>query len=218
MDDLRSLIIGFPKTLYFNLKYFRLRDALKLPVLISHRVLLSEVKGELSICEPISLGMIRIGFGDVGIFDKRRSRSVWKVSGKVTFKGRTRRGHGSKICASGELIFGENFNLTAESQIICNKKIAFGDGCLISWDVLVMDTDFHKIKDKNSLIINADEEVKIGDKVWVGCRSIILKGTHLGNNVVVAANSCVHGPVEGDNQIVGGNPVRIYKNDISWEL
>lgn len=201
-----------------NLKYFRFADAIKLPVLVSNRVWLAQVAGKVEIVGPIRFGLIRIGFGDVGIFDKHKSRSVWNVTGMVVFRGPARLGHGSKISASGNLVFGENFNITAESQIACHKKITFGDNCLLSWDVLIMDTDFHKIRDNAGKITNEDKEIIIGNNVWIGCRATILKGTVIGDNVVIAANSCVHSAVEGNNRIIGGNPVRVLKKDITWEL
>ena len=75
------------KTLYFNLKYFSLRQALKFPVLISKNVYLKEVSGKIHFECPIKFGLIRIGYGNVGIFDKKMSRTIWDVSGDVTFRG-----------------------------------------------------------------------------------------------------------------------------------
>lgn len=40
--------------------------------------------------------------------------------------------------------------------------------------------------------------------------SIILKGTTLGNNVVVGAGNVVHGTFQ-DNCIIAGNPAKIIK-------
>lgn len=47
--------------------------------------------------------------------------------------------------------------------------------------------------------------VNIGEYVFVGCGAIILPGTTLGNRVVVAAGSVVHGNIPA-NTVVGGNP------------
>lgn len=72
---------------------------------------------------------------------------------------------------TGILEIGEDFNITAETTIVAFTKIQFGNNCLLSWDVLIMDTDFHKIKNEHGAILNNPEPNIIGDKVWIGCRS-----------------------------------------------
>lgn len=54
------------------------------------------------------------------------------------------------------------------------------------------------------------EEVKIGDDVWIGARSIILPGVHIGNGAVIGAGSIVTKDVE-PYAIVGGNPAKVIK-------
>ena len=51
----------------------------------------------------------------------------------------------------------------------------------------------------------------IGDDCFIGMNSIILKGTTLGNNVIVGAGSVVHGKFP-DNVIIAGNPAKIVKH------
>lgn len=209
--------MGLPKTVYFNFKYFKIEDAIKLPILVSHRVYLSECEGSLKIEAPTKFGMIRIGYGDVGIFDQHKSRSIWKVSGNVIFKGKAHIGHGSKLSVSGILTLGSNFSIAAESQIICQKEILFGHDVLVSWENLFMDTDFHKIITDGE-ITNLPREIHIGNHVWIGCRCTILKGTKLGDDIIIAANSTISGVYNEPNTIVGGNPATIIKRGINWEL
>lgn len=210
-------LMAIPKTIYFNLKYFNFKQAIKFPVIISHRVYLKEVKGSVKIQGDINTAMIKIGFGEVGIFDDSKSRSIWEVTGEVIFNGNADIGHGSKICCSGELILGKNFNINAESTIICSKRIKFGDDCILSWDVLIMDTDFHKIFDENEQLINHDKDINIGNNVWIGCRCLILKGSVIRNKSVVGANTFLSTSIEQENVIVGGNPANIIKENIIWK-
>ena len=207
------------KTFYFNLKYFPFKQALKLPVLISKNVYLKEVSGKIHFDCPIRFGLIQIGYGNVGIFDKKMSRTIWDVSGDVTFCGNASIGHGSKIVVGpeGSLIFGENLKITAESSLVAFNKIQIGNNCLLSWDTLLMDTDFHKVKNDNSEIINSPKPIFIGDNVWIGCRSVILKGSVIPNNSIIAINSLVNKELLVGNCIYGGSPVRCLKENISWE-
>lgn len=216
-SDYCQLLLSIPKTLRFNLHYFPLRTALRLPVAVSHRTYLRELHGEIVLPETVKPGMIKIGFGDVGHYDRKRSRSIWQVSGKVTFHGKTSIGHGSKISIRGQLELGSDFNITAESTIVCAKEIRFGNDCLISWDVLVMDTDEHPIFNAEQQRINPDTPIHIGNHVWIGCKCTLLKGTDIPDNTVVAAGTLCHSSMDGINQIIGGQPVKVLKSNVSWE-
>ncbi len=212
-------IKGLPKTIYFNLKYFDFFTAVKLPVLVSQNVLLLQAKGRIVLpCDTIKTGMVKLGFGNVGIFDFKRSRAIWNVSGNVVFMGTCYIGHGSKISVNknGTLILGSKFAVGAETTIVCNKKISFGNDCIVSWDTLIMDTDFHQIYDEKHRIINYDKEVKIGNNVWTGCRCTILKGAEIADNTIIGANSTVSSKISGCGQIIAGNPVKIIKTNVHW--
>jgi len=208
------------KTIYFNLKYLPFRQAIKLPIYISSKVYLRSTAGKLKIDCPISTGLIRIGYGEIGIFDKQKSRTIWNVPGTVIFKGRCNIGHGSKISieTNGTLILGDNFTISAESSIAVSSEIQFGNNCLLSWDILIMDTDFHKIKDEFGNIINAPKPIIVGNNVWIGCRSLILKGAKIPNNCVIGADSIVSKALEKENGLYVGSPCKLVKENITWEL
>jgi len=205
------------KSIYFNFKYLPFRQAIKIPIIVSKKVYLLHTGGKIILDCPIKSGMIHIGHGYVGIFDKKVSRTIWEVSGTVIFKGKANIGHGSKICVmSGELILGNNFSITAESTIVTANSIKFGNDCILSWDILIMDTDFHKIKDKSGKILNPPTPIIIGNKVWIGCRCLILKGTTIPDNSVIGANSFISKRLEKENAVYGGQPVRLLKEEIIW--
>lgn len=207
------------KSVYFNLKYLPLKDAIKLPILISSNVYLLKTEGRIKIECPIQTGIIQLGYGEVGIFDMKRSRSIWQVSGKVVFKGRANIGHGSKISVGkdGILELGENFVITAESAIAAHRHIKFGANCLISWDCLIVDTDFHKIL-QDRQIINPPEPVVVGQNVWIGCRNLILKGAKIADNSIIGANSTVSKDISDKSGVFIGNPIKHYRENTTWEI
>lgn len=207
-------------TLRFNYHYFPLKVAIRVPVLISSNVVLSNLSGKVFIEEPIYRGKIKIGYGDVGIFDKKLSRSIWQVSGIVKFNGTAIIGHGSKISVGkdAELVIGNNFVVTAETSIITFKSIVIGNDCLLSWQCLIMDTDFHKIKDKNGSIINSPASIAFGNNVWLGARCLVLKGADIPSYSVIGAGSTVTGKLSGESQVFAGSPVKPVRSEVSWEL
>ena len=218
--DVVDTVLSLPNTLRVNFKYFKFSDAIKLPIKVSRNVILKELNGTLKVEAKLKRGMIKIGYGNIDIFDKNKSKSIFKNNGNIVFKGSSIIGHGVKINVNknAELILGDKFGITAESSIICNKKITFGDGCLVSWNCLFMDTDFHSIYNYKGEITNLDEEIVIEDNVWIGCGSTILKGIHIGQGSVIAANSNVTKSFINEECIIGGNPARVVKEKISWKM
>lgn len=206
------------KTIIFNFRYFPFSTAIKLPVLISRNVYLYKMKGRVVINAPIQTGLIQIGYGRVSIGDFKRSRAIWEVYGEVVFNGRAFIMHGCKInvLENAQLNIGDNFNMSAECAVIAQKQITIGKDSGISWESLVMDTDFHYIYDENGQLFNQPKEIIIGDKVWVGCRCTILKGADIPSGSIVAANSLVTKKLNGEKNIFGGNPLRVLKSGITW--
>lgn len=207
-----------PKAIYFNFKYLPWHQAIQFPIWVSPKTYLRKTKGLVSINAPVSPGMIRIGYGNIGIFDNKRSRTIWEVAGSVTFEGNAEIGHGSKISVGGqgELFFGNNFTVNAESTIIAYKKVTFGNDCLLSWDILIMDTDFHTITNNKGEILNPTADIIIGNRVWIGCRALILKGSVIPDGCVIAANSLITKQIVGNRQIIGGNPLTVLAQNINW--
>lgn len=214
--DFFNIVRSIPKTLRFNFHYFPFKTALKLPVVVSHRTYLRELHGKVELPEKVQTAMVKIGFGDVGHYDRKRSRGIWQVSGTVSFGGKASIGHGSKLSVRGDLKLGADFNMTAESTIVCAKEITFGNDCLMSWDVLVMDTDEHPLFNKDNERINPDRPIVVGSHVWIGCKCILLKGAEVPNDTVLAAGTLLKSAFAGDNQVIGGNPPSILKREVHW--
>ncbi len=102
-------------------------------------------------------------------------------------------------------------------KFICFDRIEFGDDCLLSWQVLVMDTDFHKIYNDSGKQLNGNRQIYIGNKNWIGCRTLILKGVTTPNNCVIAANSTVTNSSIEENTILAGSPAEVIRQHIRWE-
>lgn len=212
--------ISIIKTVYFNFHYFDLKTAIIFPVFIGKNTILRKLAGKVLVPSTCKTGRIRIGFESIGIFDKRNSKGIWEVCGEVEFKGSAFLGQGTKLFVDnqGKIIFGDRFSLTGESQLISQRKISFGDDCLVSWDCLLLDTDFHKIYNKNNQYLNPPKEIIIGNKVWIGCRTTILKGSRVSNHSILGAGSLLSKELSEENSIFSGNPVVKLKSNIYWHL
>ena len=153
----------------------------------------------------------------MGIFDYKYERSMWQNEGCIVFQGKANIGQGTRIANHGLLKFGDNFSISANSSIVCSEKIFFGKDIMISWDVLIMDGDFHSIVDGiTGEKLNCNIPITIGNHVWICCRSTILKGTSVDDNNIIAAGSIICGKIDYKNTIISSNK-RILKNNINWE-
>lgn len=174
--------------------------------------------GGVKIDERIRPGMLMLGYRYLDNSDPSYERTIWQVSGIVELRGDLFRiGRGTSICVTGTCSFGNRFMISGKSSIICNKSVRFGNDVLLSWDVLIMDTDYHDIHDESGARINKDKPIEVGDKVWIGCRSLILKGSYIPSNSVIAAGSTISGMLERENCIYSSNG-KILKNNICWKI
>lgn len=102
------------------------------------------------------------------------------------------------------LKIGNGTYLNRNTQIIAEKQVDIGCNCQISWDVVIMDSDLHPVYGG----VREDKPIIIEDHVWIGCRSIILKGVRIGAHAIVAAGAVVTKNV-APYTIVGGVPARV---------
>lgn len=215
------LDINLFKTILFNIHYFPLKTAIRLPVFIYKRSKILKRKGKIIIEHPIKTGMLKLGPYGLGTQDCLYSRTIWEVTGTLIIRGEANIGRGSKISIGKEgiLTLGNKFTISGNTELICQKEITFGDNCLLSWEILMMDTDFHHILNEKGEKINPPKPIKIGNHVWIGCRNTILKGVSIVDNTIIAANSTLTHSIINQNCVIGGNGnnIQILKTNINWE-
>lgn len=213
--------VDWAKTLYFNLKYFPIKVAVRLPFLIYHRTDLYKMGGKITFKTTPKLGLVKISPHGLGTQDIKYSRTMWEVSGNLVINGKTSIGRGSRISIGKDAVLelGNNFTITGRSSIISQKEVTFGNDCLLSWDILIMDTDLHHIMNEKDEIINHPRPIHIGNHVWIGCRNTILKGVNIADNVIVSANSTITKNIVENNCAVGGlgKDAIILKRNLNWE-
>ena len=207
-----------PLTLRFNFHYFPTRVAVRLPVLLHRGIRLRALRGTVKLEGPVHRGMVAIGYRQTGIFDEKASRTVWDNSGTVIFRGSASFGAGCQVSVGSEacLTVGDNLTVTAHATFICRHSIVIGDDCLISWEALIMDSDLHQILGDTGGLMNPNRPIHIGNRAWIGCRSVVLKGSNLADDMIVAANSTVSGCPAGSGTVVGGPAARVLREGVHW--
>lgn len=116
---------------------------------------------------------------------------------------------------NAELEIGDYVGMSSTS-IVCEKHIRIGDFVKIGGNVVIYDTDFHALDSELRKSLESDmnntnkKDVIIGDNVFLGAHSTILKGVQIGNNSIVGASSVVTKSIP-DNEIWGGNPAKFIR-------
>jgi acetyltransferase-like isoleucine patch superfamily enzyme len=110
-------------------------------------------------------------------------------------------------CLNGASTSGNN-------MIIAKELVEIGAGTQIAWGATVCDHDFHKTY-SNAVQNIETAPVRIGQNVWVGMNSTILKGVEIGDNAIVAAGAVVTRSVPA-RSVVAGVPARIVKENVEF--
>jgi carbonic anhydrase/acetyltransferase-like protein (isoleucine patch superfamily) len=104
-----------------------------------------------------------------------------------------------------------NANTRMSSATICaGHSIEIGSGTLIGSGALIMDNDFHVREGGlgwHDDVVTGSAPIYVGERVFIGARSIILKGVTVGNDAVIGAASVVTKDVPAGVK-VAGNPAK----------
>lgn len=120
-------------------------------------------------------------------------------------------GDGRRLPERG-LVIGDRCVVGARSTLTAHDSVELGDDVWLGQGVFVSDAS-HGYQDPDvpvGLQIGAHQPVRVGAGSWIGHHAILLPGTTLGRNVVVAAGSVVRGTVP-DHAVVAGVPARVVR-------
>lgn len=121
---------------------------------------------------------------------------------------------------------------TGQNTVVMDTRI--GSFCSIAWNVTIgaAEHDFNKITTHSFLYNEYDhirpkktieaydrfgKEITIGNDVWIGANSIVLRGVAVNDGAVIGAGSVVTKDVPS-YAIVAGNPAKVIKSRFSDEI
>ena len=112
--------------------------------------------------------------------------------------------------AEAEIVIGDDCGFTG-ATLVAASSIQIGDRVLVGGNASIVDTDFHPLSPegrRKDINAGASRPIVIGDDVFIGMNSLLLKGVTLGDGCVVGAGSVVAQDVP-PRTIVAGNPARV---------
>lgn len=100
-------------------------------------------------------------------------------------------------------IIGRNTSVNTNNMIVCREQIEIGENVQMSPNVQIYDHD-HDFRVEGGVKEGkyVTSPVKIGNNVWIGANTVILRGTFIGDNCVIGAGSVIKGVYEEGSVII----------------
>ena len=108
------------------------------------------------------------------------------------------------------------FSANGGSVIVVDRKVTFGEDVMYKRQVLVYDSDFHQLRDKNGMPTNLAREVVIEGHVWLTSNIAVLKGVTIGKGSLVTSETVVNRNVPEHSIVAGGAAGKVIKDDVDW--
>lgn len=194
------------KSLYFNFHYLPFKQAIHLPILLE-RPHFIKLKGNVIInSQSVYMGMIRMGFLDNTC--NPNNGITFDINGTLIFRGPAVFANDSYIMIrdNGTITLGKN--LDANCKLKCAKNIEIGDNCVIAYETMIMDSDWHALTDMvTGRLVNKTAPVKIGNYNFISFRCIVTKGTVTPDYSTFTFGSLLNKKFKGEPySLYGGNP------------
>jgi len=119
------------------------------------------------------------------------------------------------LASGASIVVGSDVGMSG-STICAARSISIGDRVLLGADVVVADTDFHDVAVTERRYATPPESrpedaIVIEDDVFVGARTLVLKGSTIGSGSVIGAGSLVAGTIP-PGVVAAGNPCRVIRS------
>lgn len=140
----------------------------------------------------------------------RISRSCdFRIFGKLQFQGNASISTGFMcgVAKDAEVHIGDNVYFGRNCIIASRKRVSIGDNTIFGPNVMVYDHDHAIIDGVVSHNKFSDAEIEIGSNCWIGAGVIILKGSKIGDGVIVGAGTVVKGVINSNTMIYNNQDI-----------
>lgn len=222
LKGIRKLLkqhLNLPKTIYFNVKVFGIKKALRLPVFLFGKIHLEGLSRGCVELQNLKTGGVRIGggwFTELSGYS-HRFKSYLRIRGKLIIGSGVIMSQGIVLSVSKNAVLRIGSNVRFNERVTIHSKygITIGDKCRFGWNVQILDTSFHYMINKGKISFR-HAPVVLEHNVWVANSVSIMKGAYLPAYTVVASNSLVNKNFSeiGEHCLIGGIPAKYITNGV----
>ncbi len=129
---------------------------------------------------------------------------------------------GSQIQANGAILnIGDNLTIGDDCKILLYNTgniCQIGQDCMISSNITIRCGELpHLLFDiESGEYLDKSDGVFIGDHVWIGERTYLMKRARIPNGCIIGCSSIVTKNFEEENCVIAGNPAKIVRENIIW--
>ncbi len=112
-----------------------------------------------------------------------------------------------------DIFIGDNVDIGIGTIIHSTNGIHIGNNTVIAGQCYIIDSNHGTKKDQLIRLQPseaAEQGIVIGNDVWIGAQTTILKGAMIRDHAVIGANSIVNSEIS-ENVIAAGNPAKVIK-------
>jgi acetyltransferase-like isoleucine patch superfamily enzyme len=163
--------------------------------------------------DHLRLGITPLGFAD------NRTHGLLNVRGSLKVGSGVVVGTGTRwdIGPDAKVEIGEGCIFSANTLMISTNSITIGKRVGISWDVQIMDDNFHEFS-IDGVPSPQTGPVVIGDDAWVAPKCVILRGTRLAEGCAVATGTVVSGVFDEPYCLIAGSPAKVVRRNVKWVM
>lgn len=111
---------------------------------------------------------------------------------------------------------GDCTSMIQASCWISDAELKIGADCMFSSEIMIRTHDEHHIFDwETHQRINRPKDVVIGNQVWVGYRTLLLAGAHIGTGSIVGAGAVTSSGF-GNHVLIAGCPAKVIRENVCW--
>jgi|GEM_PF-797297 len=120
-------------------------------------------------------------------------------------------------CNGGVVYIGSDFSSRGVRLLCLNgASIIIGSDCMFATDIKLCTTDSHAIINAENCCLNYDEDIIIGNHVWIAEEVRILRGSIISDNSIIGLRSLVNKKFLMSSVLIAGIPATVKKMNVFW--
>lgn len=147
----------------------------------------------------LEIGVNKIKGSKVETYIRLKSEAIWNCN------------NGGMLCYDSCIEVHEKGRLTSgffymntRSTLIATKAITLGEDVWMGRSITIYDSDFHQMQNEDGSIRNLQQEVRIGNHVWLTNQVMVQKGVTIGEGAVISPYTVLRSNVQQHTLVANG--------------